>query len=148
MPWYSFLHVYFARVSLRFLGIRIYSFHQNLKKVFGHYFFKHFFCSTLFLLSFRDSNYTHSRPLESQSSLTCFFFFFFFLPHLWYAEVTGPGIEPIAQLQPGPQKWQCQILNLLCHQGTLTCFLFRWILSVHFGQVAIFRFTSLFFCNV
>ena len=30
----------------------------------------------------------------------------------------GPGIEPMPQLQPKPQQWQCQILNLLSHQGT------------------------------
>ena len=27
---------------------------------------------------------------------------------LWHVEVSGPGIEPV------PQQWQCQILNLLC----------------------------------
>ena len=29
-----------------------------------------------------------------------------------HVEVPGPGIEPV------PQKWPCQILNLLSHQGT------------------------------
>ena len=32
--------------------------------------------------------------------------------HQWHAEVPGPGIKP------APQRWQCQILNLLSHQGT------------------------------
>ena len=30
----------------------------------------------------------------------------------WYAEVPKPGIKP------APQQWQCQILNLLSHEGS------------------------------
>ena len=35
-----------------------------------------------------------------------------FLPYSWHAEVPRTGIEPV------PQQWQCQILNLLHHQRT------------------------------
>ena len=47
-----------------------------------------------------------------------FIFLPYFLPHPWHAEVPRPGIEPAPRQQPKPLQWQCQILNLLCHQGT------------------------------
>ena len=37
---------------------------------------------------------------------------FFFWPHPWHAQVPRPEIKP------PPQQWQCQVLNLLSHQGT------------------------------
>ena len=55
-------------------------------------------------------------------------FFFLFQPHLWHMEVPGSDIESKTQLQPTPQLWQHQILNLLCqpdqtctNAGSLTC---------------------------
>ena len=47
-----------------------------------------------------------------------FFAVFFFLLTLWHLEVPGPGIKPVPQQEPGPQQWQCQILNILSHQRT------------------------------
>ena len=45
----------------------------------------------------------------------CFFLSFFslFWPHLQHRKVPGPGIR----LQPTPQLWKWQILNLLYHSG-------------------------------
>ena len=39
-------------------------------------------------------------------------------------EVPGPVVEPVVQLWPEPQLWQCQILNLLCYMET--SYNFKW----------------------
>ena len=46
----------------------------------------------------------------------CCFFFRLCLQHM---EVPGPEMEPTSQQQPGSLQWQCHILNLLRHKGTL-----------------------------
>ena len=43
---------------------------------------------------------------------------FFFWLYLRHVEVPRPGIEPIPQLPPVSQLWQCRIPNLLHHIGT------------------------------
>ena len=35
----------------------------------------------------------------------------FFRPHLWHAEIPGPGTEPTSQQWPEPQHWQHWILK-------------------------------------
>ena len=52
------------------------------------------------------------------------FFQFFFLLLLQHVEVPGPGIESVLQQWSEPQQWQCQILNLMSHQGTPGAFPF------------------------
>lgn len=42
----------------------------------------------------------------------CLFLWGSFWPCLWHAEVPGPGMEP------EPQQWKHQVLNLLSHLGT------------------------------
>ena len=46
------------------------------------------------------------------------FTFFPFGPCPWHAEVPRPGIKRVPQQWPEPQQGQCQIFNLLSHQGT------------------------------
>ena len=47
-----------------------------------------------------------------------------FCLHPWRVQIPGPGIEP------APQQWHCQILNLLGHQGTpIICIFFFLKLS-------------------
>ena len=36
----------------------------------------------------------------------------------WHVEVPGPGIKPVAKQWPKPQRWKCQVLNPLSHQGS------------------------------
>ena len=43
--------------------------------------------------------------------------FFWLCP--WHVEVPRPGIKPTPQQHSELHQWQCQILNPLCHQGTL-----------------------------
>ena len=45
-------------------------------------------------------------------------FFPFILPHPQHTEVPRPGFEHMPQKWPKPQKWWCQTLYLLGHQGT------------------------------
>ena len=56
-----------------------------------------------------NTNFSIQRHFQ-QPNLS--FFFFFFCPNPQSAEVPRPGIEPV------PQLWQCQNLNLLCHKET------------------------------
>lgn len=43
---------------------------------------------------------------------------YFFWPRPWHAEVPGPRMKPKPRQWAEPKQWQCQILNLLDHQGT------------------------------
>ena len=71
----------------------------------------------------------HSHQQCTSSSFSdsyqCWFFFSFFpfLAMPMAMEVPRPGIKSKPQLQPVPQLWQCQILNLLHHSGHF-CFAF------------------------
>lgn len=40
--------------------------------------------------------------------------------HAWHVEVLVPGMEPMPPWRPKPLQWQYQILNPLCHKGTLS----------------------------
>ena len=59
--------------------------------------------------------------------INLFLFCFVFFPWLQQLEVPGPGIEPTPWQPPEPQQRQCQILNLLSHQG-IPC---MYISSLH-----------------
>ena len=48
----------------------------------------------------------------------------FFWPPLWHPR---PGIKPVPQQQPGPLQWKRQILNPLCHKGTLLLLNFNYL---------------------
>ena len=68
------------------------------------------------------------------SELLQLFFFFFFFGHarhffFQHVDVLEPGIER------EPQQWQCQILNLLSHQGTPRTYSWK---SVHFTNLSPF----------
>ena len=69
----------------------------------------------LFLYVFETSVIKSLRKHCQAVSKCESFFFFFFWSYLQHAEVSRPGIEP------APQLWQYQILNLLYHQGTHRC---------------------------
>ena len=55
----------------------------------------------------------------------CFCFYFYFWPCLWHVKVPWPGVKPVPQQWPEPLPWQCQILNLVSHQGTPRMWFFR-----------------------
>ena len=66
-------------------------------------------------LSFLLDRYVQKRNWCSHSnSVFSFLFSLFFWLYPWHTEVPGPGIESKPQLQPIPQRRQCQILNQLC----------------------------------
>ena len=69
------------------------------------YIYIHFLCLCIINISF-------SLWLEYLFFLMISFICLFFCLSLEHAEVSRPVI------QPAPQKWQSQILNLLSHQGT------------------------------
>ena len=62
-----------------------------------------------------------------------FFFLSFFLLRLQHGKVPEPGIEPM------PQQWQCQILNLLSCQGTP--FIFQGFLGFFLVFIMIYIFS-------
>ena len=62
--------------------------------------------------------YNIFKCIFSHSFLFFLFFFFFFL-FLEACGSPGPVIRPTPQQQPMQLQWQHQILNLLCHKGTL-----------------------------
>ena len=56
----------------------------------------------------------------------------FFWPCPQHAEVPRPGIKPLPQQQHSPQKWQCQILMPLGHQGTPISSFYIYIFFLHY----------------
>ena len=56
---------------------------------------------------------------ETMKTKWKFSFSFFGGPCLRHVEVPRPGIEPMPQQGSEPLQWQCLILNLPGHQGTL-----------------------------
>ena len=50
--------------------------------------------------------------------------FLSFWPCLWHADIPKPGIKPVPQQPPEPQKWQLWILNSLCHKGAPCTYIF------------------------
>ena len=59
-------------------------------------------------------------PPQKKAKLELWFLSFFFVPRLQHAEVLGPEIEPVLQLQPNPQIHSSSNAgSLTCHQGTL-----------------------------
>ena len=57
--------------------------------------------------------------MESKKKKNCCFFFFGGA-HPWHAEVPGPGIKSMSQLQTVPQLQQFWILNPLYQTGNRT----------------------------
>ena len=69
-----------------------------------------------FLIIFKGNSLNGSFGEQILQGKICKFFFNFWLcPQ--HEEVPVPRTEPTPQQLPKPLQWQCQILNLLCHQG-------------------------------
>ena len=65
--------------------------------------------------------------------------------HPRHVEVPRPGIEPAPQQRPEPLRWQCWIVNPLCHKGTPILWLF---FMVSLEAWKLLRFDELQFIHV
>ena len=68
---------------------------------------------------------TRGSPPAETNFLTTDFFFFFFWLHPQHVKIPEAGIKLMPQLRPRLLQWQCQILNLLCQNGTSNHFIFQ-----------------------
>ena len=57
---------------------------------------------------------------------------------LQHVKFPGPGIEPLPQLQPVPQLWQCWILNLLMPHGNFLSLIFFFFFLVFLSFLGLF----------
>ena len=77
----------------------------------------------------------------SPSLVRCLWFlFFFFFVHIFSVWKSMPGIEP------SPQQWQHQILNLPCHKGTPMTFFYRvnFFVFLFFFKLKFLKFTFIY----
>ena len=65
-----------------------------------------------------------SSQIFCKPKITFKVIYLFIWLHLWHMEVPGPGIEPMPWQPFQLQQWQCWIVNLLSHQGTLKSYYF------------------------
>ena len=79
------------------------------------------------------------------SKLTGFYGESVFWPHPRITAIPRPGIEPLSLQCSKPQQCQCQILNLLHHQGTPKAGVFLFFFNLWFVVVVVWGFLFVFF---